>query len=145
MRSSFSEYTQNRTEKYINDPNSTGRILSLSMIYDELTIDYSKIIFGLNKSTAKRDIVYLEDNDYGENILTPIVYGGLLVSWPYFLFILYLLYYFIFNSRIFSLIGGIILLAQRPYFLELPYSFPLGILCIMLLYFDKSKVSEKPV
>jgi hypothetical protein len=142
MRSSFSEYTQNRTEKYINDPNSTGRILSLSMIYDELTNDYSKIIFGLNKSTAERDKVYLEENDYGENILTPIVYGGLLASWPFFLFILYLLYYFIFNQRIFSLIGGIILLVQRPYFLELPYSFPLAVLCIMLVNYDKSKVLE---
>jgi hypothetical protein len=135
MRSSFSEYTQNRTEKYINDPNSTGRILSFSSIYDELAYDNSKIIFGLNKSTAERDLEY--EFDFGENVLTPIVYGGLLVAWPYFLFLLYLLYYFIFKQRIFSLIGGIILLIQRPYFLELPYSFPLGVLCFMLLYFDK--------
>lgn len=133
LRSNYSEYTQNRTEKYINDPNSTGRILSMTLIFEELLQDHRKIIFGLDKKAAERDLKYEEDNDFGENVLTPIVYGGLLASWPYYLFLLYLIYHFIFINRNISLIGCLILLVQRPYFLELPYSFPMAFLCLLLL------------
>ena len=100
--------------------------------YDETLIainsDYNKVIFGFDSECAKRtESCFL----YGENPLTPLSYGGLLASWPYYAFLLFSVFSLFFSRNGMLYIGIAFLLLQRPYLLEFPYSSLFALLLII--------------
>jgi len=72
-------------------------------------------------------------SDLGENPLTPLIYGGMAAAWPYYLFLLAAFCAPLF-SRSGLLYAGIgVLLLQRPYLLEFPYSAVFGLLFVIAI------------
>lgn len=100
--------------------------------YDEalgaIDSDYNKVIFGFDTECAKRtENCFL----YGENPLTPLGYGGILASWPYYGFIIFSVLSLFFSRNGMLYIGIAFLLLQRPYLLEFPYSSLFALLLII--------------
>jgi hypothetical protein len=71
----------------------------------------------------------------GENPLTLLVYYGLFLSWPYYLFLLIMLLSPIFGKRYWVTFGMGLLFAQRPYFLGAAGAF-VGVMLVVVLYYD---------
>ena len=124
------DWALNRGLYYSENPDATGRIPALLNIYYEISGSVSKLLFGFSEGCVNRTNCY-----FGENVLTPLVYGGLLASWPYYLFLFILIVIPLFNRKYYYLFGLMLLLIQRPYFLELPYS--LSICLILTFYISK--------
>lgn len=90
------------------------------------------ILFGPSKELSARIIgeAHLFRSDlpgaslYGENPLTPVVFGGLLASWPYYWAIIYpIIASLRYGSNSWVLVLFMFLTLQRPYTLEFPYTF----------------------
>ena len=84
--------------------------------------------FGFDQACIRR---LPSCTNLGENPLTPLIYGGLLAAWPYYAFLL-----FAFSSLLYSRNGLIyvavgVLLLQRPYFLEFPYSATMALIFVV--------------
>jgi hypothetical protein len=78
------------------------------------------LIFGFDI-----DCVYRSDNclTYGGIPLVPLLFGGLLYSWPYYLFMFYLIFIAINYPRFrWISLGYLLITMSQPVFLELPYS-----------------------
>jgi hypothetical protein len=125
--SGFLDWAINRAIYYSDNPDATGRIPALLNIYDFIGDSIPNLLFGFSKDCINRTNCY-----YGENILTPLVYGGLLASWPYYLFLLFITVKSFLNKNAYFLFGFMLILIQRPYFLELPYSISI---CLILTFF----------
>jgi hypothetical protein len=68
--------------------------------------------------------------DFGENPLTPLIYGGLLAAWPYYAFLIISFISPLYSRHGLIYVGVGVLLLQRPYLLEFPYS---AIMTLMLV------------
>jgi len=129
-KSNIIQWQINRTEKWIENPQSSPRILSYYNVLKNIEGNKQNFIYGFNKKIVAREE---ETSDYGENVLTPLIYGGILASWPFYLFIGFCFCYPLFKSKQLYLIGIGLLLFQRPYLLELPYSFCIALLINLLI------------
>ncbi len=69
--------------------------------------------------------------ELGENPLTPLIYGGMLAAWPYYAFLLFAFTspLYLKNGLIYSAVG--VLLLQRPYLMEFPYSATLALMYVV--------------
>jgi hypothetical protein len=122
---------------FTSNPENWGRFLSFNNCLNVLDSKLSNYLFGPSSELAAR-ILGLEDqfsleletvSIYGENPLSPLIFGGLLSSWPYYAFILFGLWCIIARRRYGWLMFGVALLTlQRPYTLEFPYSLIIGVL-----------------
>lgn len=124
-QSGFLDWALERAIVYYQEPLTNPRQRSLDEISLALAAQPNGVWFGFDSSCVQRTP---DCTGLGENPLTPLIYGGLLVSWPYYLFLL-LAFAAPFVSRDgLLLIGAVLLLLQRPYLLEFPYSalFALG-------------------
>ena len=78
---------------------------------------------------------------YGENPLSPIIFGGLLASWPFYVAIIYPLISTLRNSSHSLLLSVFMLLTlQRPYTLEFPYTFIIAL--VFSCYFFSKRASN---
>ncbi len=126
-----------RASNFISTPDSWGRFLSFNNALTILDDSIEKIVFGPKKNLAARQ---LDEEDqfstelsqvsvYGENPLSPIIYGGLLAAWPYYLFILYSVVLALKTPNIgFPIFLVALLTLQRPYTTEFPYALMISIL-----------------
>jgi hypothetical protein len=111
-----------RAMKYQSGEMSNPRELQMLNVYRES--NWPKVMLGfgadcVNRTQACTDAL---GGDFGENPLTPVVFGGLLLGWPYYLFILAMMLYGISSRDRLPLVGFGLILMQRPYVLEFPYS-----------------------
>ena len=95
------------------------RLVSLNLILDEISGSFTHTIFGFDVACIERSDMC---SNLGGNPLVPLIFGGLLYSWPYYAAIIYLVYSSIFGSDTLLKIGAIIVVASQPVMLELPYS-----------------------
>ena len=58
----------------------------------------------------------------GENPLTPLVYGGLFLNWPYYVLLIFFLVTPLFGKKYFVVFGMALLFSQRPYIMYVSYS-----------------------
>jgi hypothetical protein len=117
--SGFLDWALERGWMYYLHPETNARFGAAMNIVNNLLINSPGLWFGFDIECIQRQS---ECTGMGENPLTPLVYGGLFAAWPYYFFIA-LSFIATFLSRDGLLLFGIaILLLQRPYLLEFPYS-----------------------
>lgn len=121
------DWAINRAIYYNENPDATGRIPALVNIYYEINDNILNLFFGFSEGCINRTNCY-----FGENVLTPLVYGGILASWPYYAFLVIIFSLSILKKEMYFLFGLILILIQRPYFLELPYSMSL---CLIITFY----------
>lgn len=129
-----------RTMGWIENPETAGRMISYNNLLNEVEGNTHNFLFGFDKGSIDRTTT---TNDYGENILTPLIFGGLLVAWPFYLFIVFCFIYPLITFKRFYLMGLGLLLFQRPYFLELPYSFCIALLIGLFINEGNGKIPLK--
>lgn len=128
LNSYFFEWAINRAAVYYESPELNPRYISLINVNDLIKSNLNNFFFGFDQACINRSEVC---GGYGENILTPLIYGGILVAWPYYLFLVFSL------SAIFKSVDGLLvfgvamLLWQRPYLQEFPYSAAIILLCVI--------------
>jgi hypothetical protein len=119
------DWTIKRAEHYYKDPSIIPRWRATGNILDALAVNPEGVWFGFDATCTQRQP---DCSGFGENPLTPLIYGGLFASWPYYLFLLMALTAPFVSRDGLLLFGAALLLSQRPYLLEFPYSalFALG-------------------
>lgn len=135
----FGDWMIDRTLAMIDNPTDYMRFNSLTFAYNRLDNDLMNFIRGPAPNLAAREYFPAEllngqegMSIYGENPLSPLMFGGLLAAWPYYGFVLFALKELIFGKPKSILIFGFALLAlQRPYLLEFPYAFS-GLILLFL-------------
>jgi len=135
-KSGILDWAIDRTLSWSQDQESVVRVKNYNNVYYEIQGNYNNLLFGFDKNVVNRSY----SQGYSENVLTPIAYGGLFASWPFYLFLGFCLIYPFLTFNNFSLVAVGLLIMLRPYFLELPYSFCLAI--IIALYISV-KIKEK--
>lgn len=128
-----------RTIGWIANPETAGRMQSYNNVLNEIEGNTHNLLFGFDKAIINRTST---TNYYGENILTPLIFGGLLAAWPFYLFIGFCLLYPLITFKRFYLLGLGLLLFQRPYFLELPYSFCIALLIALFINEKKKEITD---
>ena len=126
------------------DPFEYQRFNSFQYALNLLDYDIKNYIYGPSNDLAARKLndaqilgTTNQASVYGENPLTPIVFGGLLASWPYYLLIIYaIIQIFTFKKSALLFFGFICLTLQRPYTLEFPYTIIVAI--VLFLYISTS-------
>lgn len=119
FRSSLLEWMVERSLLFINEPLLNPRYRAFQAMLEQLKDNLWAIFFGFDINCINRD-ASCEAAIFGENILTPLIYGGLVVAWPYYLFLLISPFKLL---RFWPLMMGLsIMLLQRPYLLEFSYS-----------------------
>jgi len=129
--SGYLDWALDRGLMYYHQPDTNPRYLYFINSLDQIQIDSANLWYGFSMECIQRQS---ECSGMGENPLTPLIYGGLLVAWPYYLFIA-TSFISIFYSRDGLLLFGIsILLFQRPYLLEFPYSALIGLVYLAWIF-----------
>lgn len=123
-----------RTMGWVENPESAQRIIAFKNVLSEIDNNTYNLFFGFDKSLVARTTSI---GNFGENILTPLVFGGLLAAWPLYLFVCFCIIYPLITFKRFYLIAIGLMLFQRPYFLELPYSFCIAIFVTLLINEEK--------
>lgn len=116
------DWALNRAIGYGDSPEDTGRLPAMYNVYEYISSNWNYFFFGFQSDCIDRSNAGCGEL-YGENFLTPLVYGGFLSSWPYYIFLLFCIILPFIKRNFFYLIGLAAILLQRPYFLEMPYSF----------------------
>jgi hypothetical protein len=141
MSTGLLNWAVDRAATFISSPEEWGRFVSFN--YSLLRLDsWSSVVFGPSPSLAARQLEPGEmfSNEfegvsiYGENPLSPLIFGGLLGSWPYYLFIIAAVFSFYrLKGKGLLLLSFSLLTLQRPYTLEFPYALWIGLMvCITL-------------
>lgn len=141
MSTGLLSWAVDRAETFISSPEEWGRFVSFN--YALLRLDsWSSVLFGPSPSLAARQLapeeMFSDEFEgvsiYGENPLSPLIYGGLLGSWPYYLFIVVAVFSFYrLKGKGLLLLAIALLTLQRPYTLEFPYALWIGlVVCIVL-------------
>lgn len=141
MSTGLLNWAVDRAATFISSPEEWGRFVSLN--YAMLRLDsWSSVLFGPSPSLAARQLgpeeMFSDEFEgvsiYGENPLSPLIYGGLLGSWPYYLFIVVAVFSFYrLKGKGLLLVAIALLTLQRPYTLEFPYALWIGLMvCIAL-------------
>lgn len=123
-----------RALKYQSGEIGNTREQAILNIYAGLSTD--TVLYGFGRECVTRSPQCADDmgGAFGENPLTPIVYGGLVLAWPYYLTIVALLIYGAGAASRWFLAGFALLLMQRPYVLEFPYSGTVFLLIMTIVY-----------
>jgi len=123
------DWTFDRAIEFYENPWTNPRQRSLDNTINALTQSDLKnaLWFGFDADCVSRKDTCI---DFGENPLTPLIYGGLLVAWPYYAFLIIAFASPLYSSHGLIYAGVGVLLLQRPYILEFPYS---AIMTLMLV------------
>ena len=119
VSSGLLEWTHDRLLLLLSDQIFNPRLVSLNLILDDISGSFIHTIFGFDVACIERSDMC---SNLGGNPLVPLIFGGLLYSWPYYAAIIYLVYSSIFGLDALLKIGAIIVIASQPVMLELPYS-----------------------
>jgi hypothetical protein len=138
------ELVIDRAMKFQSGEMENPRELQMLNIYREMTTQ--KVLIGFDAECASRSAGCTEalGGDFGENPLTPLVFGGLLIGWPYYLFVLALILYGLSARERIPLIGFAFILLQRPYVLEFPYSATVFLVVLALAYQLRERRASQP-
>jgi hypothetical protein len=136
----FFDWLFERINTFISQPEEWGRFLSFNNALTVLEDDIYKYFVGPNADLAARiiqdesifDVELQNVSVYGENPLSPIIFGGILASWPYYFFIIFYLFETIrFGKYNFLVLIIALLTLQRPYTIEFPYTLIIAILVVV--------------
>lgn len=127
-QSGIMEWAIERIIDFYENPWKNPRQRAYDEALNAISLNFSNIFFGFDVECAKRSDACLA---YGENPLTPLAYGGLSVSWPYYVFIAASFLSIFFSRNGLLYVGISFLLLQRPYALEFPYSALFALLFII--------------
>lgn len=130
-----------RAASFVEIPELNPRYRAYAYILETLQANSGGVWAGFDSNCADRN-AYCSDLDIGENILTPLSYGGVLSSWPYYLFIAASFLALLVSHNAILLIGVSLMLAQRPYLLEFPYSSLLALVLFAWFYRYKSSIDS---
>jgi hypothetical protein len=140
--SSLLDWTFERAIEFYENPWMNPRQRAFDSVRLALADSTQGLWFGFNA-----DCIGRQDNcpELGENPLTPLIYGGLLAAWPYYLFLLIAFTSPLFSRRglIYAAVG--VLLLQRPYLLEFPYSAIMTLMLIVAIGGAKPRRRESSV
>ncbi|CAM8649248.1 hypothetical protein MCEMSEM47_01462 [Burkholderiales bacterium] len=123
----FFDWAVLRAFMYLNEPESNPRNIHFEYIYEILSSNPNQLWFGFSSECVHR---LQSCSGIGENPLTPLAYGGIAVAWPFYLFILISIVLLFIGRDGILLFGLSLLLMQRPYLLEFPYSALIALVCI---------------
>lgn len=100
--------------------------------FDEIlyNLESGGLWFGFSDTCVQR---LPECTELGENPLSPLIYGGLLAAWPYYAFLIFAFCAPLFSRRGLLYAGLGVLLLQRPYLLEFPYSAVFALIAVIAL------------
>jgi hypothetical protein len=117
----FFDWFQERVVGFLDEDLFNARAIAWYDLLEKVKSQpLSGIIFGFDLECIFRTEYCFT---YGGVPLVPLLYGGLMYSWPYYLFIIFLLYLSFHRSSVrFSSIGLIFTTFSQPALLELPYS-----------------------
>ena len=133
----FLDWAIIRGLSFFSNPDSWQRFQSFNNVLTLLDHSVIKLLFGPADYFSDRNFIGM----VGENPLTPLIYGGLMSSWPFYLYIIYGAFSTIkFGSSGFLFLSIAFLTLQRPYTLEFPYTI---ILCIVFSLFQRQQISTK--
>jgi len=141
VQSNIFSWAIERTTTWFDNPDSAVRVRNFNNCYEKIEESNHNLIYGFGNDFANRDT----SEGYSENLLTPIAIGGLMVSWPFYLFLFFCLLYPLLSFSNYSLIGIGLLILQRPYFLELPYSYCLAIIIVMFLEINNKAIDKRKI
>lgn len=112
-----------------------NRTLPLLKSWDYLKSSLWVFIYGMDLDFIinRSEVIEYYDN-VGENILTPIVEKGLLLSWPFYLLMLQLIVFGLKKKEYILFFGYATLLYQRPFLFHYSYSFMSCMIFIMMYY-----------
>ena len=119
ISSNFFGWAIDRLIMLISDEIFNPRLISFNSILANISESFSNLIFGFDSTCIERNDMC---SDLGGNPLVPMIFGGLLYSWPYYVAALVIIYSAIFGSNSSLKIGALIVIASQPVMLELPYS-----------------------
>lgn len=115
-----------RTIEWFDDPFLSPRYRSLIEIIDDFSLQIGSIISVADEGCVMR----LEScTTLGGNPLVPLIFGGLLYSWPYYLSLVFLFFSSLFSKKIIISLMLFFILLGQPILLEFPYS---AIFCLIL-------------
>jgi hypothetical protein len=136
-RLSILDWAINRFILFIDEPLLNPRYRGFMILFDQFSDNPLSLFFGYDVNCINRNFL-CEFDILGENPLTPLIYGGLAVSWPYYLFLLISpLVLFRFLPLV---LGLCLILLQRPYFLEFSYSATIAfIILVGIIYKNNEK------
>jgi hypothetical protein len=136
-----------RTVGFLNDELFNARSIGWIEIIESLkSSGYMGLFLGFDL-----DCILRNENcvTFGGIPLVPLLFGGLLYSWPYYLFIFYLFVIAVRNPRIrWVTVGYLIITLSQPVFLELPYSLIYLFVLVSIysrLNFSRKSVDKMPV
>lgn len=138
--SGFFDWVFDRISTFISQPDEWSRFLSFNNALTVLDDDLNKYLVGPNSELSARviedenvfDIELDNVSVYGENPLSPLIFGGILASWPYYFFIIFYLFdSFTSGKKSFLVFIIALLTLQRPYTLEFPYALIISLLIVV--------------
>lgn len=113
----------NKTNSFISNNSRTSIIENCLYIFRN---DYSlkKFVFSLNPGYMdSKYTIYQNYGKLGENPFSPLLYYGLLIAWPYYFLLIYLLILSIKKRDNIVFLGLALLLLQRPNITNIGYAF----------------------
>jgi hypothetical protein len=150
----FADWMLARGETFWLNPEAWARWASFENARLELS-SLNAVFFGPSAELAARELALWQLHEhgdgktvsiYGENILSPLIYGGLTSSWPFYLLIFVSLIGTIMNKPAMSVLFILtILTIQRPYTLEFPYALAFATLIALILLTSKRLVGKTNV
>lgn len=100
-----------------------NRSTQFGSAWDQIVFDPTIILFGIDRICVVDFVACKEKFDnMGENPLTPLVYGGLFLNWPYYVLLIFFLVTPLFGKKYFVVFGMALLFSQRPYIMYVSYS-----------------------
>jgi len=133
------DWAVTRATTFASSPEKWARFVSFNNALNLLD-SWRSVLFGPSPSLAARELdpeeMFSDEFEgvsiYGENPLSPLVFGGLLGSWPYYLFLAAAVFgVHRLKGRGLLLVAIALLTLQRPYTLEFPYALWVSIMvCI---------------
>lgn len=124
------EWTLSRAIDFYENPWMNPRHRAFDDVSTALNGSVSSYLFGFDPDCISRNEKCL---DFGENPLTPLVYGGLMASWPYYAFLVLSALSLFWTQKGLIYVAISILFLQRPYLLEFPYSALFALLLIFIV------------
>jgi hypothetical protein len=145
------EWAVGRAATFASSPEEWARFVSFNSALYRLD-SWRSVLFGPAPNLAARQLepeeMFSDESEmvsiYGENPLSPLMFGGLLGSWPYYLFIVAAVFsFFRLKGRGLLLLAIALLTLQRPYTLEFPYALWIGLMVCIALNIAPVKDSRK--
>lgn len=146
------DWAVGRAAAFASSPEEWARFVSFNNAMNVLD-SWRSLVLGPAPHLAARELASGETfadefegvSIYGENPLSPLIFGGLFASWPFYLFIVASALSFLrLKGKGLLLLAVALLTLQRPYTLEFPYALLIGLMvCIALNFAPANSVNGR--